>query len=241
MTESHDPWEDARARQRDQVKAIFAKRASAPVTDRRRQFRLRRRNSAIVLAVAAAVGIAAAFTIPALRDSAAEQRGAAAAQQRRLEAAERARILVEQRPRFTTGPQRRAGEAPLAYRARLVTAGHDVISADARERMRAGRIDGPVAGTECTPFPTTQGRRDLEADPSVPKGRYECLAYERRFPLSELAGKARTGIIGVPYWLVVDYRTARFAYCRIIPRAGEGGRALAFVRVERACGDPLRP
>ncbi len=127
----------------------------------------------------------------------------------------------------------------LAYRKRLVAAGGNVIKADAIKRMKAGTIAGPVAGTECTPFPTTSGRKELETDPTVPKGRYECVAYERRFPLSELEGKARTGIIGVPYWLVADYGKATFAYCRIVPRPGEGGRALAFVRVRPACGDPL--
>ncbi len=240
MTESHDPWDQARERQRKEVAEIFAKREAKPVEDRRREFRLSRRNSAIVLAVVAAIGLVAVFLVPAMRDDAAQERRAAAREQKRLEAQERARILREQTPHFARGPKRRPGEDALAHRARLVDAGGAVIVADAKRRMAAGTVDGPIAGIECTPFPTTESRRALERDPSVPKGRYECLAYERRFPLSELEGKARTGIIGVPYWLVVDYTTARMAYCRIVPRAGEGGKALAFVHVERACGDPLR-
>jgi hypothetical protein len=239
MTDSHDPWEAARERQRKDVQAIFAKREGAPVTDRRREFRLSRRNSAIVLAVIAAIGIVAALVVPAMRDSAAEERAAERAKQERLVAAEQARITREQRPQFASGPARRPRETVLAHRARLVEAGAAIITADARRRMKAGTISGPVAGTECTPFPTTATRRTQEADPRLPANRYECLAYERRFPLSELEGKARTGIIGQPYWLVVDYRKASFAYCRLIPRAGEGGKPLAFVRIEPACADPL--
>jgi hypothetical protein len=240
MTESHDPWESARERQREDVQAIFAKRAAAPVEDRRREFRLSRRNSLIVLGVLAALAVATAIIVPALRDSAAEVRRAEAAKQARLVATERARITREQRPHFATGPQRRPGEPPLAHRVRLLDAGAAAISSDARARMKAGIITGPVAGTECTPFPSTESRREQEADPAVPRNRYECLAYERRFPLSELEGKARTGIIGVPYWLVVDYGTAKLTYCRLIPRAGEGAKPLAFVPVAHACADPLR-
>lgn len=238
MTESHDPWEDARERQRHEVAAIFAKREAKPVEDRRREFRLSRRNSAIVLAVIAAFAAGAAVTVPRMRDDAAKERAAARVEQRRLEAIERVRIIREQKPHFADGPALRSGEDAIAHRKRLIAAGASNITKDARRRMRAGTIDGPVAGTECTPFPTTPTRQALESDPSVPKGRYECLAYERRFPLSELEGKARTGIIGVPYWLVVDYRQARLAFCRLVPRAGEGGKPLAFVRVRPACADP---
>jgi hypothetical protein len=240
MTESHDdPWEAARARQREDVQAIFARREAAPVEDRRREFRLSRRNTAIVAAVVAALGIATALIVPALRDSAAEVRAKEAAAQAKLVAAEKARIIREQTPHFAAGPPRRPGEPALAHRVRLLDAGAAIITTDARARMKAGTLDGPVAGTECTPFPSTETRRQQEADPSIPANRYECLAYERHFPLSELEGKARTGIIGVPYWLVVDYRKASFAYCRLIPRAGEGGKPLAFVPVQPACSDPL--
>jgi type II secretory pathway pseudopilin PulG len=239
MSDSHDPWEAARERQREEVKRIFAERQSAPVSDRRREFRLSRRNSAIVLAVIAVIGLAAVIVVPNLRSDAAGERATEAAKQRRLVAAERARIIREQRPHFAAGPPRRAGEGALAHRRRLLGAGRAIITRDARARVAAGTIDGPVQGTQCTPFPTTDGRRAQERDPAIVANRYECVAFERKFPLSELEGKARTGVIGAPYWLVVHYRTARLAYCKIQPRAGEGGRTLAFVRVERPCADPL--
>jgi hypothetical protein len=123
---------------------------------------------------------------------------------------------------------------------RLVAAGAAAVTADARKRMRTGEIDGPVAGTQCVPYPRSDGRAREERDPSVPANRYECLAYERQFSLPKLNGKARTGGIGVLYWLVADYRSSRLTFCKVTPRAGEGGRVLAFVTAPKACQDPLR-
>src|SRR3954467_14661860 len=123
MTESHDPWEAARERQREEVQAIFAARSRGAVTDRRRESRLSRRNTGlVVLAVLALLG-AAALVIPNWRDSAAKLHAKERAALARLAAAERARITRLQTPRFATGPERRPGEESLAYRARLVDAG----------------------------------------------------------------------------------------------------------------------
>ena len=240
MTESHDPWEAARERQREEVKAIFAARTGGAVSDRRREFRLSRRNTGLVVLAVLALLTAAGLIIPNWRDSAAEQRAAERAAQAKLEAAERARVTRLQTPRFASGPPRRQGESLLTHRARLVDAGAAAITADARKHMAAGDFSGPVAGTECVPFPTTESRRAQESDPSIARNSYECLAYERHFQLSELNGKARTGIIGQRYWLVIDYAAAKMAYCLLVPPPGEGGKALAFVRVERPCEDPLR-
>jgi hypothetical protein len=240
MTESHDPWEAARERQREEVKAIFAARSGGAVEDRRREFRLSRRNTALVVLATLAVLTAAGLVIPNWRDSAAEQRATERARLARLAAVERARVTRLQKPRFASGPHRRPGESVLAHRARLVEAGTALITADARKRMAAGDISGPVAGTECVPFPLNDTRREEERDPSIARNSYECLAYERRFELSELNGKARTGIIGQRYWLVIDYAPAKLAYCLVIPPPGEGGKALSFVRVDPACTDPRR-
>lgn len=240
MTESHDPWEAARERQREQVQAIFAKRAAAPVTERRREFRLSRRNTGLVVLAVLALALAAGIVIPRMRSSAAEERAREQARSERLAAAERARIIKVQRPRFADGPRRRAGESFTAYRARLVEAGAAAITADARARMSAGTISGPVQGTQCAPFPATASRQAQERDASIARKRYECLAYERHFALSALEGKARTGAIGAPYWLVADYETGRLAFCLLVPRAGEGGKPLAFVRIAKPCADPMQ-
>src|SRR4051812_32447155 len=206
----------------------------------RRSRRPSRRVSGAVLAVIAAVGIVSALVIPGFRASAGQEHRAAAARQARLEAAERARLTADVRPFFRQGPARRAGESALGHRARIVIAGEAAVTADARRRVRAGTVDGPIKATDCYPYPKTAPRRALESDPSVPAGRYQCLAYNTRFALPELEGRKRTGILGVPYWLVVDYGTSKMAFCKITPRAGEGGRSLATVPVPLPCRDPLR-
>ncbi len=268
MTPSHDDsgfdggdaWEAARAAQRAHVQALLAPRqrtcptcgeavtgagatcphCHSPMVVRRRDFRPTRRTLALLAAGLIAVGVAIAILIPGLRDSASRERRLAAAAQARLVAAERARLRADVRPHRAAGPGRRTGEDPLAYRARLVSAAKRLVTADARARVKAGTISGSVAGTQCTPYPAGPARDALEADPKVPRGRYECLAYARRFALSELEGKQRTGIIGSPYWLVADYGSGRMTYCKITPKVGEGGRSLASVPVPVPCRDPLR-
>lgn len=238
MSESHDPWESARGTQRDEVQAIWAGRGAPPPRDPKR--RRRRRDLAAGAAVAAALGIIAFVVVPALRDDGAADRRAAEARQLRLEAAERVRLRREGIPVFVDGPRSKPGEPLAHYRRRLVAAGEAQITANARRRVAAGEFSGPVSGTACRTFPFTDGRAAQEYDPAVQRNRYQCIAFSRRFALSELDGEARTGLIGQPYWLIADYRDGRLTLCKISPRAGEGGRSLATVPVDPACRDPFR-
>lgn len=236
MTESHDdPWESARASQREDVQAIFAKRAAAPVEDRRRERLFTPRRFAVLAGLLLACGVIAALTAPGQRRVAGAERRAARAEQARLEAAERARLRKDVRPRFATGPARRPGEDALAYRARLVGAAETAITADARARMRAGTFKGPVAGTDCHVYPTTPTRRGLERDPAQTSGRYTCIAYERKIALYHVEGRSDVGLVGAPYWLVAQYGSARLAFCKITPRPSEGGQSLVDVEVPAAC------
>ena len=120
-----------------------------------------------------------------------------------------------------------------------MAAGETRILADARARYAAGEIKRRAAGTLCRTFPFTERRTLQERDPSVPANRYQCTAYTARFEVPELQGKERTAVIGQPYWLIADYATSRMTFCKITPRPGEGGKALAAVPVDPACGDPL--
>jgi hypothetical protein len=207
----------------------------------RRSARLPVTKSVLVagLVAAMAAGLAATL-IPDLRRSAADDRRATAERQQRLEAAERRRLTIDVQPRTATGPQRRAAEGVLVYRARLVAAGEVEITADARRRITEGTIRGPVAATSCDPYPISERRAVLERDPATPLGRYECIAFKERVELPDIAGRPRTGLYGTPYWLVLDYRSGAMTYCKITPKAGEGGKLLASVPVPDACRDPLR-
>ena len=133
------------------------------------------------------------------------------------------------------------GRGVLVHRTALVTQAEALIAKDARGRVAAGTADGPIRGAECGPYPRTEGRRAAEADPALAVGRYDCVAYKRKAELSVLEGKQRTGLFGYPYWLVIDYDTAKFVWCKVTPRVGEGGRALASVPVPEPCRDPAGP
>jgi hypothetical protein len=199
-----------------------------------------RRASVAIGAVLVALAATAAVVVPALREDADAERRAAERDRAAAIEREQARLRRDSRPFEARGPRRREGEAPLEHRARLVTAGEATITADARERVRAGSVDGPILGTRCAPYPKTETRSAQEADPALPRNRYECIAFNREVEVPELEGRKRTAVLGVPYWMVVDYRSARMTFCKVTPKPGEGGRALTSVPVPRPCRDPLR-
>jgi hypothetical protein len=234
MTGSHDPWESARGTQKEEVAAIWAGRGTPP--ERARE---PRRPPWRALAAVALLLVAIGAVIAVLRSEGDKDRKAAATAQARLEAAERARLIREGKPVSADGPQRLGGESALAYRARLVRAGEAAITADARARAESGELDRSAKGTRCKPFPYTATREAQERETEIDRNRYQCIAFHDRFALSELEGEARTGIIGQPYWLIADYATGALTFCKVTPKAGEGGKSLVVVPVDPACRDPL--
>ena len=137
-------------------------------------------------------------------------------------------------PVRATGP---AGADTLAHREALVRFGEDQITADARRRVAAGTLTGEHQGTQCEVFPETDARRAAERDLSTRLGRYDCVAYT-----SKLEGnQANTAVFGDPFWLVVDYKRDALVWCKVTPRAGEGGSVLITVPVPEPCRDPEGP
>ena len=196
----------------------------ADLVARRPRRRWRRRTAAAaLLALAALVAIVAVVTAPTRRDAKIEGQRERT-RQAAAEAAEVERLRIEARPQFGTGPERRPGETALAHRVALVGAAQRLITADAQERIRTGKLKGPVIGTACDPYPDITVRRAAEADPASTVGRYDCLAYSRRLELPELEGKRRRGLFGYPFWAVIDYRRATIAWCKVTPRGGEAAR-----------------
>jgi len=256
-----DPWERARATQQADVAAALARRerrcpacgapqraggrtcvecgADLTARDSGRGWR----RNALIAGIAVAVVAAAAFPlISSLREDAAGERARAAQRQAALERQERARLREDARPVRAEGPPPRAAADPLAHRGRLVARGAELIAADARRRAAAGRLDGTIRGASCDPFPTTEARQAAEQDPGTARGRYECVAYTSKFAAPEgQDGEQRTGLFGYPYWLVLDYERSALVWCKVTPRAGEGGRSLASVPVPVPCRDPSGP
>ena len=255
-----DPWEAARAATRADVASVLAPRqrtcpacghvqsgsaracseCGAEFVARRPRRRWRWHTvAAAVLALAVAVAAVAVVTAPTRRGAKAEaqrERARLAAS----EAAEKQRLRLDARAQFGKGPARQAGQTALSHRLVLVGAAERLITTDAQARVRTGRLKGPIAGTQCGPYPDISLRRAAEADPAATVGRYDCLAYSRRSELPELNGKVRQGLFGYPFWAVIDYRSAKIAWCKVTPRAGEGARSLASVPVPVPCRVPQR-
>jgi hypothetical protein len=180
-----------------------------------------RRLAVAAIAALAAAGVAAALLVPAI-DRGKEER--AAAERRRdaaFEAAKRRRLAEEERPRSGRGERPEgsltaAGE--LRARRALVADLERAITRDARARVRAGRLDGPVLATECAINPPSERR--VERDPSARGAAYECLAVTSRDPQGRFA-------VGHSFDARVDYRRFRFTWAKACRPPGEGSARLA--------------
>jgi hypothetical protein len=141
------------------------------------------------------------------------------------------RLRVEQRPRFRRGAP--AGE-DLAARASLVAALPVAVQADARRRVAAGTLKGPIRDVECEPFPRSVEGGGAHLDPAQTTGRYACLAITRSVAATE---SNEAAAIGHPYRALVHFDTGRYAFCKVSGRPGEGslGREIP-VTVPAACG-----
>jgi hypothetical protein len=137
----------------------------------------------------------------------------------------------EQQPRFARGEP----AAPsLPARRRLLAEAAVAVRHDARARVQAGALSGPIREVRCEPYPRTVARRGADEDPSRRFGRYACLAVTVEFGPSAEQG---AGVIGHPYRVRIDFDSGRYAFCKISGRPGEGAIGQApVVPVPPACG-----
>jgi hypothetical protein len=177
-----------------------------------------------------AVGLVLALGPGIERDK--EERASAEAQHLEQVRAERVeRIRREQQPRFGRGE---AAPASLPARRRLLSEAAVAVRGDARARVEAGTLSGPVRSVQCEPYPRTVERSGAHQDLSRSVGRYACLAVT-----AEIGATAEheAGAIGHPYRLQIDFESGRFAFCKVSGRAGEGSIGQApVVHVPAACG-----
>jgi hypothetical protein len=248
-----EAWREARRQARADVAAALAPRtricpqcgAEQDATSRRcgrcgaelvaRRGRSRAGRSGLI-ALAVAAGVAAVLVLAFVfqsRERAASERRTAAQQQAVREEAELRRLRREGRPRSTRLPA--FAEAGLAdRRRRAVATAERLITTDARDRVRAGRLDGPVIGTRCLPEPDTETRRALEDDPAASRLAYSCVALKSRFRVPDDDGTRRIGLFGHPYRAVIDEARRSINWCRTFPPAGEGARSMS-VALDPAC------
>jgi hypothetical protein len=165
-------------------------------------------------------------------DDSKDRRAEAERERQAQQTAERvAQLRAEQRPRFERGTP--AGR-DIAARATLVASLPIAIQADARQRVAAGALEGPIRSVECEPYPRSADGQGAHLDPSQPTGRYECLAVTRAVQATE---RNEAATIGHPYRVLVNFETGRYAFCKVSGRPGEGSlERQILVPVPEACG-----
>lgn len=160
-----------------------------------------------------------------------DRRQAEVERKARVRAERVAALRAEQRPHFASGV---AAGSDLAARAALLGDVRSAVEADARRRVTAGALDGPIRRVACEPYPRSLDNRGAHLSPTLDSGRYACLAVTRDVAPSE---RAEAATVGHPYRVSVDFRSGRYALCKVSGRAGEGAIGTEpLVAVPRACG-----
>lgn len=184
------------------------------------------------LLVLLGLGVALA---PALRESKEERERAEQRERAEARAELVRRLEAEQRPRFgrsrAVAPAGAGAQERLGARAELMEEMPAAILADARRRVRAGALDGPILRVDCEPFPRSVDGAGADEDLSRRRGRYSCVAVTAAFERSE---ESIGGVIGHQYRALADFEVGRYAYCKISGQAGPAREQL--VTTPRACG-----
>jgi type II secretory pathway pseudopilin PulG len=181
--------------------------------------------AAVVLIPIAIIGLVLALG-PGIERSKQERAALQSEQRAEAVAARAERARAEQRPRRGGGPP--AG-TDLVARRRLLDEVTAAILVDARERVAAGALAGPILRVECEPFPRTVNGTPAHDDPNAPTGRYACLAVTHDLPARS---PDAAGSKGHPYRVGIDFESGSYAFCKI---AGSPGKTIPIA------GDPLVP
>jgi hypothetical protein len=225
--DSSPAWAAARERTRAEVQAAFAPKEQtcpscgrAEATASRKcphcgapyvftQPKLSKRAkltiAGVIVGILAAAGIAWAIASPSIDKSKQATARRAAAQDAEFIRSETARLKADQR--LHLGKAAAPGESRSLVVANLSSA----IAADARTRVKAGTIKGPIRRVQCQP---------VDHGPLVPsadRGGYQCLAVTADI----VKGSEQGGQIGYPFWGVIDFQRGTFAWCKVNPKPGE--------------------
>jgi hypothetical protein len=171
------------------------------------------------------LGGAAAVVVPAIdrgKDEGAARRQAA---RKAYVHREEVRLRRDQRPR--------SGHAAPGSPRAIVAALAGAITADARARVRAGTIDGPILRTDCE---RAFGGR---LDPRSGRAIYKCLAVQGE-PIDP---RHQERIVkGYDFIATVDLRRGAYSWCKLNILPGEHNiENIPHVRPSRQCAGAMRP
>jgi hypothetical protein len=237
MTQQN-PWSGAGSRTREEVREIFARQVAPPrpVEERGSERRAPLPNVlslpgrlwrmlpplgkvAVGLLLAAAAALAVALVPPALENAGENrenERRAAAANRERI----RRTLVEEQRPRRATlAPPADASAGEVAARVEPLVAG------DARDRVAAGDLAGPIGATTCEPI----DRRSRQPGFLV----VTCLAARGR---QQGVYRDRALVSGYRFRARVELATGAVAWCKENPRPlHPDTEEFVVVPLSRAC------
>jgi hypothetical protein len=185
----------------------------------------------------AGVIVAAILILPGVFDAKRATDARGAREHAARVAAEKRRLTREQRPMRgrpaglrPPGPTASASEQ-LAARRSLVTALEGAILTDARSRVKAGELDGPVKSVSCGPLIRNVGNDGEEEDLKRARGRYDCVAVKREVVQH---GKV-VGLLGHPFVGTADFKRFTYVWCKDNKVPSENGRPLAKVTIPAEC------
>jgi hypothetical protein len=184
----------------------------------------------IAVAAVAAV-VAAVLAAPAIQRSNEEHSRAEAEKSARIERQQIALTRRQQRPRFARGA---AAGTDLGARRQLLSSAEGSILTDASTRAAAGEFNGPIVRVKCAGFPPGEGTVPADADPGRRVGLYACIAVTSEIPAT--SGN-RSGLLGHPYRMRINFDNGRYAFCKVRGRPGElAVKAPRPVNLPRVCG-----
>jgi hypothetical protein len=159
------------------------------------------------------------------------------AEQTRRVAALRVRITRQQAPhrgaaRDLKPPADATDAQLLSARKALVGAVQQRITDDARARVKTGELTGPFSHTSCGPILKSKAAIPDDRVLSKSMGRYDCVAVKRDVTLHP---GQKVAELGYAFVAALNFKTYTYTWCRNNPAQGEAGKALIFVRLDRAC------
>ena len=182
------------------------------------------RKIAVGTVVAAIVlGAAAAVVVPAIDQG--KEAGA------RRERAEHEAFLRHERARLAKDQRPVTGSTSARGRTAIVAALAGAITQEARARVRAGTLHGPIRTTHCQP--AYSGRRD----PRTGRAIYDCTAVSS----NPRGSRGEQLSVGYDFIATVDLHRGRFCWCKLNTLPSEHEiRDIPHVAPSRRCAGPLR-
>ena len=169
---------------------------------------------AVVAIAVASLALIVALA-PSIDRSKKERARSEAAEAARLKAQIIERTRREQLPRVARGEP--AG-SELGARRELVAAAEESIRSDASKRSAAGEFNGPIDRVQCEGYPRSEAETPADEDPARRIGLYACIAVTSDIPAT--AGN-KPGVVGHPYRMRIDFKTGRYAFCKVRALPGE--------------------